>query len=58
MISSYFSIIKQRLYDVQKQEMLSDIGNVAKGELYKHLIHNFCKQYHLVKPIRNMFKNV
>ena len=42
----------------KKQEMLSDIGNAARGELYQHLIDNFCKQYYLVKPIPNMYKNV
>ena len=51
-----FSIIKQRFYHVQKQEMLSDIGNAAMGELYQHLIDNFCMQYYLVKPIPNMYK--
>ena len=51
-----FSIIKQRFYDVQKQEILSDIGNAAKGELYQHLIDNFCMQYYLVKPIPNFLK--
>ena len=51
-----FSITKQRFYDVQKQEMLGDIGNAAKGELYQHLIDNFCIQYYLVKPIPNMYK--
>ena len=51
-----FSLIKQRFYDVQKQEMLSDICNAAKGELYQHLIDNFCIQHFLVKPIPNMYK--
>ena len=36
-------------------DQVRDICNAAMGELYQHLIDNFCIQYYLVKPIPNMY---
>ena len=48
------SIIKQRIFDVFKQELISDIGNSSRGHLYQHLIDNVCLQYYLSKPVNRI----
>ena len=48
------SIIKQRIFDVFKQELMSDIENSSRGHLYQHLIDNVCLQYYLSKPVNRI----
>ena len=52
------SIIKQRLLDVHKQNILENITKSSKGHLYQHLIDNFCLQTYLTKPIDKKYKRL
>ena len=53
---STFNVIKNRYYDIYKQEMMSDVQNISRGEVYKHLIDNFCIQYYLTKPLLPVYR--
>ena len=39
-----------------KQEMMSYVQNISRGEVYKHLIDNFCIQYYLTKPLLPVYR--
>ena len=53
-----FNIIKQRLLDVHKQNVLENIAKSSKGHLYQHFVDNFCLQTYLTKPIDKKFKRL
>lgn len=44
-----FQIIKQRLVDSTKQNILAKISATPKISLYQHLINNHCVQFYLRK---------
>jgi hypothetical protein len=46
-----FSVIKQRLLVVHKQNMLENITRFSKPHLYHHFVDNFCLQTYLMKLI-------
>ena len=35
---STFNVIKNRYYDIYKQEMMSDVQNISRGEVYNTLL--------------------
>ena len=49
-------IVKERLTDVYKQNILSDITSSSKCYMYKHLIDHVTLQNYLTKPIFNQYK--
>ena len=54
--SGLYKVIKQRFMDVYKQHILSYINESARGNLYRHLVDNFCLQFYLCKPIDFQYK--
>ena len=52
---STIDMIVQRVKDIYKQTLLSNIATSAKGVLYQHLVDNFTLQYYLCKPINPMY---
>lgn len=53
--NTYF-LIKQRIFDIAKQEIMSQIQCSSKCNVYKYLIDNFCIQTYLSKPIPSQYK--
>ena len=54
--SGLYKVIEQRFMDVYKQNILSYINESARGNLYRHLVDNFCLQFYLCKPIDFQYK--
>ena len=54
--SGFYNVIEQRFMDVYKQNILSYINESARGNLYRHLVDNFCLQFYLCKPIDFQYK--
>ena len=50
------SLVEQRLNDIYKQTVLTEIARSSKGFLYQHLIDNFTLQFYLCKPIPSSYK--
>ena len=48
---STYTLIKERLLDVYKQQCYNRITATAKGNLYKHLINEFRLQTYLPQPL-------
>jgi hypothetical protein len=51
-----YTIVEQRIRDTHKQEIMSRISSISRGEIYQHLIDNFCLQYYLTKHINPVYK--
>ena len=52
--SSFYLIIKQRLFDCMKQDFDSQMNNLVKCTSY--MVQNFCLQNYLCKPIPVIYK--
>lgn len=51
-------LVKQRLLDQCKQNLLSQIKSSSKCYVYKYLIDDVCLQFYLTKPISAPLKNL
>lgn len=49
-------MIKQRLYDCQKQYFDSLLSTSSKCSNYQYIVHNFCLQFYLSKPLPDVYK--
>ncbi|XP_076100737.1 uncharacterized protein LOC143069817, partial [Mytilus galloprovincialis] len=54
--SSFYLIIKQRLFDCLKQDFGSQMNNLVKCTSYRYMVQNFCLQNYLCKPIPVIYK--
>ena len=53
-----YRIIKNRLIDIYRQNIMASIENSAKCSMYRHLVDNFCIQYYLTKPLDTYCKQL
>ena len=51
-----FPIVKQRIIDIYKQSLITEISSSSKCFMYKHLIDHIDLQTYLKKPIYNQYK--
>ena len=54
--SYILATVKQRVYDICIQSLISDINNSSKCKLYSHLIDQITLQPYLCKPIFTQYK--
>ena len=54
--NDFLFLIKQRLFDCQKQEFDGMLSTSSKCSSYQYMVHNLCLQYYLGKPIPDVYK--
>ena len=52
----FINIVENRMKDMYRQTLLSDISRSSKGFLYQHMVDNFTMQYYLCKPVPAIYK--
>ena len=53
-----YRIIKHRIIDMYRQNIMGSIENSPKCSMYRHLVDNFCIQYYLTKPLDTYCKQL
>ncbi len=56
MCISAIAVIKQRIFDIAKQELDTSLHNSVKCFNYQYMVSNLCIQSYLNKPIPNKYK--